>query len=316
MTDKVFPNWQPKNSELFSKHLISEQHSLHKHELFSDEALARLIEKTPRSNYHVNTHDLKHIHKSTWRDGEFGNLSGEQVLQAVKDGHIWINIQRPWEADSAYGDILAQMFDEIEENVPDFTTIKDKNKMTILISSPKIKVFYHCDIPGQALWQIRGRKRVYIYPNSAPFLQDSEMEKIILGRIDEHDISYQDWFDEHAAIMDLEPGTMAHWPINGPHRIENLDVVNVSLTTEHWNAELRNHYAVNYANGLLRNSFGMQNLSKPTSGLGLYARLALAGFHKISGLRKLKKMDYKVDFRVDPEEKLGFKDISAYTMAK
>lgn len=316
MADKIFPNWQAKNSELFSKHIITEQHSLHQHELFSDDALARLIEKTPRSNYHVNTHDLVNINKSTWRDGEFGKLSGHEVLQAVRDGHIWINIQRPWEADSAYGDILKQMFEEMEANVPYFSTMPEKNKMTILISSPKIKVFYHCDIPGQALWQIRGRKRVYIYPNSEPFLRDDEIEKIILGRIDEHDITYQDWYDEYAEIMDLEPGIMSHWPINGPHRIENLDVMNVSVTTEHWNTELRNHYAVRYANGLLRDSFGFQNLAKPTSGLGLYARLALAGMHKMSGLRKLKKMKYNVDFQVDPSQEIGFKNITPYQLSK
>ncbi|NRA85860.1 MAG: hypothetical protein HRU28_00400 [Rhizobiales bacterium] len=316
MTNKIFPDWQAKNSELFSKHIITEKHNLHKHELFTDEALAKLIDKTPRSNYHVNTHDLTHIHKSTWRDGEFGDLSGEEVLNAVRDGHIWINIQKPWEADPAYGEVLDQMFREMEENVPHFETMPDKNKMTILISSPKIKVFYHCDIPGQALWQIRGRKRVYIYPNSEPFLKNHEMEKIILGRIDEHDITYQDWYDEYAKILDLEPGVMSHWPINGPHRIENLGVMNVSLTTEHWNTELRNHYAVRYANGLLRDTLGIQNLATPTSGLGMYARLALAGFHKVSGLRKLKKMKYNVDFRVDPSEELGFKDIKAYKLVK
>ncbi|MCJ8323059.1 MAG: hypothetical protein HRU29_03180 [Rhizobiales bacterium] len=313
---KIFPNWQPKNSELFSKHIVKEQHSLHQHELFTDDALAKLIEKTPRSNYHVNTHDLVNIHKSTWRDGEFGDLSGKQVLQAVRDGHIWINIQKPWEADPAYGEVLDQMFEEFEANVSDFSTFHDKNKMTILISSPKIKVFYHCDIPGQALWQIRGRKRVYIYPNTAPFLKNEEMEQIILGRIDEHDITYQDWYDDYAEIIDLEPGVMSHWPINGPHRIENLGVMNVSITTEHWNKDLRNHYAVRYANGLLRDSFGFKDLRTPTSGLGLYARLALAGFHKVSGLRNLKKMKYHVDFQVDPSQELGFKDIESYELSK
>ncbi len=313
---KIFTDWQPKTSKLFSKHIITEKHSLHKHELFSDKALAKLIENSPRSNYHVNTHDLVNIDKSTWRDGEFGDLSGEEVLKAVRDGHIWINLQRPWEVDPAYGEILDQIFAETEANVSGFKTLPDRNKMTILISSPKIKVFYHSDIPGQALWQIRGRKRVYIYPNSQPFLENSAIEKIILGRMDEHGIDYEEWFDEYAEIMDLEPGTMVHWPIHGPHRIENLDVMNVSVTTEHWTPQLRNIYAVHYANGLLRNSFGFKNLNTPTSGIGLYARLALAGFHKISGLKNIKKMRYKINFQVDPSEKLGYKTIDAYELLK
>ncbi len=47
---------------------------------------------------------------------------------------------------------------------------------------------------------------------------------------------------------------MLHWPLNCPHRVENRDSVNVSLTTEHYTKEIRTSYAVNYANGLLRKS--------------------------------------------------------------
>ncbi len=316
MTGKIFPDWQAKTSALFSKHIITEKHNLHKHELFSDEALADLIEKMPRKNYHVNTHDLVNIHKSTWRDGELGDLSGADILKAVRNGHIWINLQRPWEAVPAYRKVLDQIFAEMQSNVPNFKTIPNKNSMTILISSPKIKVFYHCDLPGQALWQIRGRKRVWIYPNTEPFLQNHNLEEIILGRAEEHGINYEEWFDEYATILDLEPGVMTHWPLYGPHRVENLDVMNVSVATEHWTTQLRNTYAVHYANGLLRNNLGLKNLSNPTAGLGLYSRLALAGFHKLSGLRNLKKVKFNVNFQVDPTQKLGFKDIEPYNMIK
>ena len=50
----------------------------------------------------------------------------------------------------------------------------------ILISSPNAQVYYHADLPGQSLWQIRGTKRVYIYPPVAPFLTPEQIERIIL----------------------------------------------------------------------------------------------------------------------------------------
>ena len=65
---------------------------------------------------------------------------------------------------------------------------------------------------------------------------------------------------------------MLHWPLNCPHRIVNADCLNVSFTTEHMTDELRNAYAVNYANGVLRRTLGAENLARPTSGAGLYAR--------------------------------------------
>ena len=45
---------------------------------------------------------------------------------------------------------------------------------------------------------------------------------------------------------------MLHWPLNGPHRVENHDMVNISVTTEHFTKEIRDFYAIVYANGLLR----------------------------------------------------------------
>lgn len=66
-------------------------------------------------------------------------------------------------------------------------------------------------MPGQHLWQLIGRKRVYVYPNSPPFLTDRQLEDIALFEI-EVDLPYKPWYDEHARVLDLEPGQMLSWP--------------------------------------------------------------------------------------------------------
>jgi len=55
---------------------------------------------------------------------------------------------------------------------------------------------------------------------------------------------------------------MVHWPLNCPHRVENEDCLNISVTTEHWTTDLRKQYAVNYANGILRRKFGFTDPSQ------------------------------------------------------
>ena len=92
--------------------------------------------------------------------------------------------------------------------------------------------------PGQSLWQIRGTKRVYLYPPVAPFLTPEQIERIILSGV-EVDMDYAPWYDEHAAVFDLKPGEMLHWPLNSPHRVDNHDCLNVSLTTEYWTDPIR-----------------------------------------------------------------------------
>ena len=148
----------------------------------------------------------------------------------------------------------------------------------MLISSPKAQVYYHCDIPGQSLWQIKGTKSVYIYPNTDPFLKDEQLESVFLG-LTEEEIAYEGWFDNYAEKVVLEPGQMAHWPLNGPHRVENHDMVNISVTTEHFTNEIREFYAITYANGLLRR-LGISPSRNSVGGMK-YAKLALTAAHKI-----------------------------------
>ena len=145
------------------------------------------------------------------------------------------------------------MFEEIAAKVPDFEV--PNHQAGILISSPDAQVYYHADLPGQGLIQIAGRKRVYVYPNTAPFITPQHLEDIALFDV-EVDMPYAPWYDGHAQVFDLEPGQMLNWPLNAPHRVENLGTVNISMTVSYGNDEIRRAQIVNLANGLLRHRFG------------------------------------------------------------
>ncbi|MFZ1814969.1 MAG: transcriptional regulator [Rhizobiaceae bacterium] len=309
----ILLDWKEHHAALFGRHAMHLRHSLDRSELFTDEALARLIENSPRESYHVNTRSAGPDGKKKRREGEFGELSGKELLECVAKGEIWINLRAPQVADRRYGEMLADMYREFETRVPGLETYK--HLTTILISSPNVYVPYHCDVPGQMLWQIRGRKRVWVYPANEPFMSQSALEKLIIGEFHETDMPFHDWFDECAMVYDLEPGWMLHWPLNCPHRVENHDCVNVSVTTEHYTNSIRNAYGVNYANGLLRKA-GFSELQRQTSGAMLYAKLALAAGVKFSGIRKSASKPYQIDFRVDPDAPDCVRDIEPYMLRK
>lgn len=312
-TGHILTDWKEHHASVFGKHILHLQHSLHRSELFSDDALARLLEKADRADYHVNTRSAGPDGKLRRREGEFGKLSGKELMEAARKGDIWINLRAPQKADKAYGELLADIFREFEARVPGLETFK--HLTTILISSPNVYVPYHADVPGQALWQIRGRKRVWIYPAWEPFLPQAALERLILGEMHETDMKFQPWFDEYAQVIDLEPGWMSHWPLNYPHRVENHDSLNVSLTTEHYTKQIRNAYAVNYANGLLRKA-GFGTLERQASGPAMWAKIALAAGVKFSGIRKQAEKTYTIDFRVDPASPTGYVDIDPYELRK
>lgn len=308
MEQTIISNWQPEYAGLFSKQDLVLQHRLHETGLFTREALCNLIERYPEHLYNLNTMGFDPLNP-VWREGTTQGHAGEAVFEAIERGRMWLNLRAVQEVDEAYGRILDRMLDEFESQVPGFSSFK--RKLGILISSPKVMVFYHCDIPGQALWQIQGEKKVYVYPNQPPYLPQDSLENVIMG-VTEEEIPYDVSFDEGANVYDLKPGQMVHWPLNCPHRVVNEDSLNISLTTEHWTSEIRKSYAVNYANGILRRNFGVRNLSQSTQNWSVYPKAALALSWRKLGLNKMSQFVRKIDFTVDPNSDTGMRDIPEF----
>jgi hypothetical protein len=302
--------WDSHSLANFGKIPLMLEHDLHRHELFSDAALERLLESVERPNYYVNTMDVTAQNLRSRREGEIRDLSGAQVLEAVRNGQIWILLLKPDDAEPGYRKIVRDIYDEIAAKQPGFRSAFEK--ITILISSPRIQVYYHCDVPGQSLWQVRGRKTVYVYPNREPFLEQPALEKIVLGEAHEISLSYDAGFDQHATVFELQPGQMLHWPLNAPHRISNGDCVNVSFTTEHFTPDIRRMYHVNFANGVLRQRFGLSNLQQEIRGGAYWGKLGLSLAYRATGMHKRRRKRLAVDFRVDPSAPRGVRDIPAY----
>ena len=78
--------------------------------------------------------------------------------------------------------------------------------------------------------------------------------------------------------------------------------------------ELRNAYAINYGNGVLRRALGLERLPRPESGLGLHARLGLAVAHKYSGAQARRKVGRIIDFKVDPRAPQGVRWVPAFAL--
>ncbi|MGO8737256.1 hypothetical protein [Rhodoblastus sp.] len=314
----VFLDWRAEDSAHFGRRPLAMRHRAHLSPLFSDAALIRLIDATPREKIHVNTMPRDIRDPRLWREGDLGGLPGEKVMEAVARGNLWLHLRRVQETDPAYGELLDALFGEIADHVPGFRSYR--RSMSVLASSPNMSVAYHSDMPGQSLWQVRGRKRAYIYPAAAPFLPQRALENIALKRDRDTDLPYNGSFDAQALTLNLEGGDWATWPRACPHRVVNADCVNVSFTTEHWTDELRAGYAVDYANGLLRPWFGDRDFSRQTRGPAALVKFGVAGAHKALtaqlGRRRPARLGLKIDFRVDPAAPDGFVDIAPYRVAR
>src|SRR5690606_38537065 len=101
---------------------------------------------------------------------------------------------------------------------------------------------------------------------------------------------------------------------NGPHRVENYDVLNVSVTTEHWTDDIRRSQMVTVANGILRQHFGLTPKSRALEGPGFWAKAALqAGWRRSPWMKRARRNRRPIDFRLSSESPGTIVDIPAYT---
>lgn len=300
-------SWTPEQFSVLEQSILVARHKLHETGLFTDEALAKLIENHP-SDYLTIAAMGRDEKKFEWMVGERGDISAETLLEVVRSGQLWVNVIAIGRFHEEYRRIIDEVYDELEANNPRFRA--QHRSGNLLISSPHAMVYYHIDLPVNMLWHLRGEKRVWVYPPfDNRFVSPRNIERLIAGEMAE-DMPYHPWFEDYALKFDVKPGQMITWPQNTPHRVTNLDGLNVSLSTEHRNPIAKRRLNVHRANRLLRNAFGMECRSCSPHGLGARAKEVLAKgvtlSQRLLRVGNKEPFGYRKRFFIDPNAPLGY----------
>lgn len=292
----LIPTWTPDNRARFLKEPLVFRHGLLDSGLFSEAAIARLLETHPDDLTDVNLNDIHDDGTCVVRTGTRGGLSGDQLLERIKQGRLWINLRHAFAVGGPDGSLVADFFAELAAHNPGFRPFGFYPNL--LISAPQARVPYHADTPGVVLMHLIGRKRIWIYPNHGKFLRDEAMERVALRETTE-DLPYDPAWDAEAFVADLEPGLAITWPYNAPHRIDNLGTFNVSLSCEFmtWTARMR--HGSYYANGTLRRRFGLAPRPLAETGaVGQAARLGAAWMFKALKLNTAAEARHVTEFDI------------------
>jgi hypothetical protein len=272
----------------FGQRPLVATHDLEHHELFTDEALADLLDRFPRQHLYALTMGSDPTRADENRLAIHDGVSGAELLRAVRNGRLWLNVTRVDRVDAQYRALIDELYAQLEARVPGFTPTSSQG--TLLISSPHAMVYYHADAPASVLWHIRGHKRIWIYPPlDERYMKREFLEGIFAGVRHEY-LPYDPAFDEAAVSYELEPGQWVTWPQNAPHRITNLGDVNVSLATEYFTAATRRRQQVYVANHFFRTRLHAKNIAARETGTAA----ALKTFvHRAANRLGLARLEYR-----------------------
>lgn len=297
---KLLDTWTHEQIAQLSHGAVVAGHRLTELDLFSDTGLVHTLDRHPRSALGVNTMGSDPARRDEWREGEAGDLDAQALLDAVREGRLWLNLRRVMDFHPDYAELVHALYDEMEAACPGVKTFN--RSANLLISSPTALVYYHMDCPVNMLWHIRGEKRVWVYPLSAGVLSDETIESVLAGDAAE-EVEYREELDEIAEVYDVRPGEMITWPQHTPHRVVNTSGLNVSLSTEHMTRKAARKNNVYLANRHFRGLLGGTFRSTRLEGLAPAVKeAALRVCRRVPGLspKPPRSYEYPKTFTIDP----------------
>ncbi len=306
-SQSLLADWTTDDFETLERGVLVANHRLAETGLFTDEALARILDTHPAEHLSVNTMG-KTTEKFDWREGDRNGVPGDELVQMVREGHLWLNVRQVLQHQPEQAEVIGQLFSELEAGAPHFEA-QDRTA-NLLISSPNAWVPYHVDMPVNMLWHIRGEKRAWVYPHfDKRFASSLVLEKVCSGEWSE-DVPYDSEWDQYALVFDAQPGQLITWPQLAPHRVENLSGLNVSLSTEHKNARARRRLNVHTCNHVLRQKFGYACNSIEVEGFVAHLKQFIARADRYAGKligKEKEQWVYPKTFVLDPSQADGYR---------
>ena len=303
----ILDGWTADHTARFQKDMFKVKHNLNDTGLFTDDALAELLDKHPRDKLDVCAKGDHPVFEFKFRTGDVRDVDGKTLIEAAKNGSIWMNLREAMNIHPEYKRVLDQMYGDLAEK----TGQKSFHaRGGILISSPTAKVPYHFDATETILWHVHGHKRMYLYPRTEEFLPDDGYETYMFNKTEDY-LPYNDGMEEAATMFDLHDNEMITWPLNSPHRVENMSYC-VSVTTEYSTRESSIKNSVMYANAVLRRRLGMSPDWRSASGPEKVIKAGLGKvLRKVGVLDDLTAEDY-VTFTVDKDAPNFIRDVEPY----
>ena len=261
-----------------------------------DAALAALLDRYPAELFDINLYDYDDEGQVSLRTGARGRLDGAQLLEAIQQGRLWVNLR---DVETGWPELWAAAmaeFKKVEAAYPGLKAVKNAGQL--ILSSPKARVPYHFDAAGVVLFHLRGRKRIFVYPGDESHLPERNMEQVVARQTTE-ELPYTLAFEDDAQVVDLEPGQALTWPLYAPHRVENLDrfCVSLSMDFQTWPSRFRN--GALYTNAVMRSRGGSPRFTDQMGQGALAARWAASLALRRMGALKSKIAHFERQF--EPE---------------
>jgi hypothetical protein len=309
MKNRPLLDWTSEHIAAFGQRAVVARHRLHELDMFSEAELIEVLENHPRDQFQAFTmgKDPSRIHE--WQPVDVSQASGSEMLSAIARGRFWFHLFRIQNVNAKYRELLDRLFSELSAMLPGFSPVN--RSATLILSSPTALVYYHADPQFNFLWHIRGSKHVWSYPAGDRELIDQEMMEDIFASYADEEVPYKPEFDRKGKVFQLNAGDVISWPLNSPHRVTNIEGINVSISTVYETKDSYRRKLVYNANRFFRRSCGIPLRSTDESGVASYIkRTAFRALKRAGAVPPPPGRAYVTQLRIDPSSPDGIQRIN------
>jgi hypothetical protein len=302
--------WSDEEFRQFGRRFQKTRHRLCETGLFTDEALARLIDSYPRHLLQAFVMGVDPTHMEENLPVDTRGVAGADVLEAVKRGRLWFKLLRIQAWEGPYADLVERLYKELAQHSPGFNALT--TGAVLFFGSTGSQVYFHVDSKPNMLWHIRGRKNFWLYPPLDTALVPQKCLEDVYNMVTDEDVPFSDEFDQRASLFELSPGDALSWPHNSPHRVLVTEGMSVSLGTLHETDDSVRRTHVICANALLRAKLGLKNPSMAERGLLPSAKAFMFRAARRAGLvpKSPPHKAYKTPYVLDPSGPLGVRQLA------
>lgn len=175
-----------------------------------------------------------------------------ETIESIERANSWM-VLKFVEQDAEYRALLHETLAELAPSCRAATGEMLKLEGFIFISSPNAVTPFHFDPEHNILLQIRGNKRMTVFPASDPETADGRAHEAFHGG-GHRNLPWRDEFAAKGTGFDLVPGKGIYVPVKAPHWVQNGSEPSISFSIT-WRSEWSYHEE--YAHGFNRIARGL-----------------------------------------------------------
>lgn len=288
--------WDHSRDQRLGRDVLVTTHRLAELPIFSDQGLAEILDRYPREALRVSTMRDNPAHPSQSQIGQLGQHSGRELVAMIRRGRLCVQMKNVVLHHEELRRIVGRLCGELLECQPGLRTSDHNGDLEI--SSPTVLTYYRCDVKPNVFWQIRGGRKVWVYPCGEPFVHTRSLEESIACG-SRKPLYFEPAFDDQAQLLPQMSGDLLSLPQHTPYRIVNDDHLSVTLTTDYLTRESRRRNEIHCANHVLNRFLPLAGRSDETLGFQAAVKRVLL---RVAGTREVETLGPPTPtFRVDPD---------------